>query len=239
MKPFIILLLFFISLVAGCSNDNNSEDKPGKFDASRGNSISAKTFEGIYFSGSQVRMLHLCDTSEDLWVVDSSHGSLDAKYYGLRLGTHQPAYVKLKGEIFPTKDKALSEKYKNTFIVYGVDFIDKFKNQIDCPEFKILFGGHGEEPPWRVSISKNEIVFYLGYGNDKSIYPYNDPEFENGITTFKSSISDVLGESKITIIITAAQCFDVMSGDKYDYSIQVVKDEKIFFGCGEDMSVEK
>ncbi len=103
----------------------------------------------------------------------------------------------------------------------------------------MLFRGQGQEPPWSITISNNEIVFLLGYGKDKTIYPYHDPVIDKETKTFKSSLTDVLGVSSITIIVTASQCFDVMTGDKYNYSVQVINDEKIYFGCGEDMTITK
>ena len=144
---------------------------------------------------------------------------LDEQYYGLKFGPHQPAYVEIEGEIKPTADPTIRKTYKNTFYVYWVDKVEKFRNQIDCPGYQLLFRGQGQEPPWQITISKNEIVFLLGYGKDKTIYPYHDPVIDKETKTFKSSLTDVLGESSITIIVTATQCFDVMTGDKYNYSV--------------------
>ncbi len=239
MKSVSILFLFSLLIWVGCSK-NNSDNDPQRTEQESSNSIDSDTtaqiFQGIYFSGPQLRKIHLCDRKEDLWVIDSTRGDLDAQYYKLKLGPHQPAYVELEGEIFPTKDSAIAKRFKNTFYVYWVDLVEKFKNQIDCPNYELIFKGQGQEPPWQISISKNEIVFLLGYGKDKTIYPYHDPVIDKGTKTFKSSLTDVLGESSISIVVTASECFDVMTGDKYNYSVQIIKDEKIYFGCGEDMT---
>lgn len=241
MKSIIFLFLFGLIIWGGCSQqDNNDQANTSQENMNdKDTDTTAQIFEGIYFSGPQLRRLHLCQRNEDLWVIDSTGGDLDEQYFGLKLGPQQPAYVELEGEIDPTKNSTLAKKYKNTFYVYWVDKVEKFKNQIDCPGYELLFRGQGQEPPWQITISKNEIVFLLGYGKDKTIYPYHDPVVDKEIKTYKSSLNDVLGESSITIIVTASQCFDVMTGDKYNYSVQVVNDEKIYFGCGEDMTIPK
>ncbi len=241
MKSILFLSLFSLFIWGGCSkeNSNNDLDKSDQENVrAEDTDTTAQIFQGIYFSGSQLRKLHLCDRKEDLWVVDSTNGTLDEQYYNLKLSPLQPAYVELEGEISPTEDSTIAKKYKNTFFVYWVDLVEKFKNQINCPDYELMFMGQGQEPPWQITISKNEIVFRLGYGNDKTIYPYHDPVIDKETKTFKSSLSDVLGENSITIIVTASQCFDVMTGDKYNYSVQVVNDEKIYFGCGEDMTAK-
>ena len=241
MKSFIILFLFSLIIWGGCSKkENNDQDNTNQQNVNEVDTdTTAQIFQGIYFSGPQLRKLHLCQRSEDLWVIDSTGGDLDEQYYGLKLGPHQPAYVELEGEIEPTENLTLAKKYKNTFYVYWVDKVEKFRNQIDCPGYQLIFRGQGQEPPWQITISKNEIVFLLGYGKDKTIYPYHAPVVDQSTKTFKSSLNDNLGENTISIIVTASQCFDVMTGDKYNYSVEVVNDEKIYFGCGEDMTIPK
>ncbi len=242
MKSFFVLFLFSLIIWGGCGNNNNNDNQANTEQENvndKDTDTTAQIFEGIYFSGPQLRKLHLCSRDEDLWVIDSTNGDLDEQYYGLKFGPHQPAYVELEGEIKPTADPTIRKTYKNTFYVYWVDKVEKFRNQIDCPGYQLLFRGQGQEPPWQITISKNEIVFLLGYGKDKTIYPYHDPVIDKETKTFKSSLTDVLGESSITIIVTATQCFDVMTGDKYNYSVEVINDEKIYFGCGEDMTIVK
>ena len=133
MKSILFLSLFSLFIWGGCSkeNSNNDLDKSDQENVrAEDTDTTAQIFQGIYFSGSQLRKLHLCDRKEDLWVVDSTNGTLDEQYYNLKLSPLQPAYVELEGEISPTEDSTIAKKYKNTFFVYWVDLVEKFKTKL-------------------------------------------------------------------------------------------------------------
>ncbi len=164
MKSIIVLFLFCIVIWSGCNKEGNNANQANTDNENvNGKNIdtTAQIFEGIYFSGPQLRKLHLCERKEDLWVIDSTGGSLDEQYYKLKLGAHQPAFVELEGEIFPTKDSILAKRYKNTFFVYWVDLVEKFQNQIECPDYKLIFRGQGKNRPGKSLSVKMKLFFCL------------------------------------------------------------------------------
>ena len=77
MKSFFILFLFSLIIWGGCGNNNNNDNQANTEQENvndKDTDTTAQIFEGIYFSGPQLRKLHLCSRDEDLWVIDSTGG---------------------------------------------------------------------------------------------------------------------------------------------------------------------
>ncbi len=149
MKSVFILFLFSLIIWGGCSKQENNDQKNANQENvnDKDTDSTAQIFEGIYFSGQQLRKLHLCSRNEDLWVIDSTGGDLDEQYYGLKLGPHQPAYVEIEGEIQPTADPTVRKLIRILFVYNWVDKVEKFKIKLIVPVINCFLGDKVKNHP--------------------------------------------------------------------------------------------
>jgi uncharacterized membrane protein len=92
------------------------------------------------------------------------------------------------------------------------------------------FRGVGQEPGWIVDIyQRDRIRLLLDYGETLRDFPLTAPTYPvEGATRY---VTQVEGRA-LTITIRRAPCEDVMSGEPYPSTVEIVIDERTLTGCG-------
>lgn len=92
------------------------------------------------------------------------------------------------------------------------------------------FRAIGQEPGWMIDIyTQNRIVALLDYGQTRFELPLTEPTSpEEGLTRYESQG----GGHTLSITIRRAPCEDLMSGEPYPATVEVVVDNRTLNGCG-------
>ncbi|MEZ5956830.1 MAG: hypothetical protein R3C27_06430 [Hyphomonadaceae bacterium] len=95
------------------------------------------------------------------------------------------------------------------------------------------FRAIGQEPGWIVDIyTENKIIALLDYGETRLEFPRGEPSYPaEGATRFSSQADGHM----LSITYRRAPCEDVMSGEPYPSSVEVIIDDRTLFGCGRNM----
>ncbi|MGM0509447.1 MAG: MliC family protein [Fusobacteriota bacterium] len=97
-------------------------------------------------------------------------------------------------------------------------------------EQKYIFKALGQEPGWQMKIKEEEIQLFMDYGNiELNIYPHQiSMEILNENIIY--NITTALFDFQINIIKSIHT--DIMSGQKYPYSVKITSKNKCLIGGG-------
>lgn len=92
------------------------------------------------------------------------------------------------------------------------------------------FRAIGQEPGWLVDVyTENRIVALLDYGETLLDFPRTEPTYPvEGSTRYETEADG----HTLVITIRRFPCQDVMSGEDYPATVEVVIDERTLNGCG-------
>lgn len=95
------------------------------------------------------------------------------------------------------------------------------------------FRGVGNEPGWMLEIQPERLVFVYDYGTRRVEVPRPDPT-----TDADASRTVYATEAEawpFTIALSGGECRDVMSGEVFETTVQVVWGPRTFDGCGRSL----
>ncbi len=95
------------------------------------------------------------------------------------------------------------------------------------------FRAVGQEPGWIVDIyTEGRIIALLDYGETRIEFPRPEPTYPaEGATRFEAQTDG----HTLSITYRRAPCEDVMSGEPYPSSVEVVVDGRTLTGCGRNV----
>lgn len=95
------------------------------------------------------------------------------------------------------------------------------------------FRGVGQEPGWIVDIyQRDRIRVLLDYGETLLDFPLPAPTYQvEGATQYSTQAEG----RALTITIRRAPCEDVMSGEPYASTVELVIDNRTLTGCGKSV----
>ncbi len=93
------------------------------------------------------------------------------------------------------------------------------------------FRAVGNEPPWVLELTGEEANIGLNYGTETLVSRLNrrDINQSDRKTILRSSVD---GEIQVRLVIEGVECHDVMSGEAFETSVELMVGESIFKGCG-------
>jgi len=92
------------------------------------------------------------------------------------------------------------------------------------------FRGVGQEPGWMIDIhQQNRILLLLDYGESLTEFPLPTPTYpQEGATRYETQT----GAHTLSVTIRRFPCEDVMSGERFPASVEIMIDERTLSGCG-------
>lgn len=92
------------------------------------------------------------------------------------------------------------------------------------------FRGVGQEPGWMIDIhQQNRILLLLDYGESLTEFPLPTPTYpQEGATRYEAQT----GAHTLSVTIRRFPCEDVMSGERFPASVEIMIDERTLSGCG-------
>jgi putative lipoprotein len=92
------------------------------------------------------------------------------------------------------------------------------------------FRGVGQEPGWMLDIyQRDQIRLVWDYGENSATFALPEPSYpQEGATRYEAQADG----RTITITIRRAPCQDVMSGEAFPATVEVVIDDRTLSGCG-------
>lgn len=227
-----LLFLFFIIsfLLFSCHRqENTSKIIPPTTTIKKDTIHEVEEFEGLYFPSKpgSSGLLKVCFTeshSLSYPVVDETN-SLDTLYKKTLPNAYpfQTIYIKAKGELIASGSQA--DPY--TLQIKSV-LKTEFKNyQNDCIPYE--YWCMGNEPFWQLQISEKEnlIDFYDPMEQKTVHFNYSKSQIKNGNVIYSAKN----GIDTIEIKIKKEKCSDGMSEKKYNNSVTVQLNNKIYKGC--------
>lgn len=92
------------------------------------------------------------------------------------------------------------------------------------------FRATGNEPGWYMEINWEKILFVTNYGSAKYEFTTPEPNYDQ---QSRASIMEVKTEGhELRVILKAQSCFDTMSGEAFETTVEVSLDGKVYRGCG-------
>lgn len=239
MKKTLLLLILILTSF-GCKKLTEDQVQPeSKIQASdtvKKNPIEADTgmkiFEGIYSVNINTSSFRDCKSPYSLYWLSDKTGKLKGMFEKIfpEKNVYHSVVIKVKGELMPTEEVALSDKYPQTLNVYEVILLEKKNSANTCVPYE--FWGFGKDPDWFLEISKNENIIELNDAGEKKSYYffYDEPDEENGMIIYKN-YNKIQGQI-IEIYITKEKCYDKMLDKYYDYSVSInLTGDKHYSGC--------
>ncbi|KAA3636301.1 MAG: hypothetical protein DWQ02_08515 [Bacteroidetes bacterium] len=90
----------------------------------------------------------------------------------------------------------------------------------------------GANPFWKLDITKEEISFLL-LDQEKEIFPYEMPVETDNRKLIVTSRETAEGKVWLKISIEESACYTSTVGKKFPYKVEVDRDGKVYYGCGE------
>lgn len=240
MKSILFLLiLIFISLSCKRISEEipmKEAGKQTKSDTATENRIKADTgmkiFEGIYSVNINTSSFKDCENPYLLYWLSDNTGKLKGMFERIfpEKNVYHSVVAKIKGELIPTEEISISDKYPITLKVYEVISIEKKNSANTCVPYE--FWGFGKNPDWYLEISEKENIIELNDQNEKKAYYffYDEPEEVNGMITYKN-YNKIQGQI-IEIYIKKERCYDNSLDKYYDYSVSVnLTGDRHYTGC--------
>jgi uncharacterized membrane protein len=185
-----------------------------------------KELKGLLIHAKDEKRFVPCDTPDLLYIVENNDQTniildsiLPKAYEG------EAIFLQIEAEIKPSADK------KYTALLSIKKFLKaEQKNPANtCIPFD--FWCKGNEPFWQLQISEKEnlIDFYDPMQQRTTHFAYSKQEITDDVITYSSKDENV--KNNIFIRIKNEKCFDGMSEKKYNYSVEVVLNNKKYKGC--------
>lgn len=92
------------------------------------------------------------------------------------------------------------------------------------------FRAVGNEPGWHLELRKDHIDYTGNYGTERQRYPLPEKEFSRnrGQTIYRAG--DCSGS--MTILLDSRECFDTMSGERFETTVTIRQNGNRLQGCG-------
>ncbi len=241
LKALTLLLLPVMSYsICGCYEDepDNSSIRDS-LKAARDSALlkskdnSSRTeFEGLYnydITGSTFRD---CRYPDSVYLVSNQAGKLKDEFKRIypTSNVYGSIVVKLKGELVPTVEQKFKDKYPTTLKVTEVLSASSKNPNNTCIPYD--FWAFGNEPNWSMQISQKEGIIELYNSADNKVYSFfwNEPKERNDTIVYSSF--NTVRKYTIDVSLFKTPCKDSMSGEEFDYSVNVaITDMKGFKGC--------
>jgi len=97
----------------------------------------------------------------------------------------------------------------------------------------VEFRASGNEPGWNFELFPDRMAFVGGYGTERATTPRPTPRI--GPAPGESEYAAVTEAHRLTVRIREVQCADSMSGDRYEATVEVELDGKVYRGCGQGL----
>jgi putative lipoprotein len=123
-----------------------------------------------------------------------------------------------------------------TFEVRGQSFVDCTSNpgaarSAESRSRGATFRALGNEPPWVLEISQQQLTLTTELGARRTEFPHRDPVVAGARTTYRS----FAGTQELVVAIDRAPCNDTMSGELFDNTVVVTLERTTLYGCGRNL----
>ena len=179
-----------------------------------------------YFIGGELNQFKDSNGAQ-YYQVEGEIDELESKYAALISVENEPVYVELMGSLSPGDADNESSPAKTLYIteLIKIDYISR-----DLKLFPMDFRCFGNEPFWSIDILTDDELIFRDLSQTRCLYiPYAEPVIENGVWTYTLTFED----NEVILKITDGECFDSMSGQKYEFSAQFEIMGDVFTGCAE------
>jgi len=95
------------------------------------------------------------------------------------------------------------------------------------------FRGVGNEPGWLLEIDPERLVFVYDYGTRRVEVPRPEPTTDDAAA--RSVYTTEAEAWPFTVTLSGEECHDVMSGEAFETTVQVVWGPRTFDGCGRSL----
>ncbi len=97
----------------------------------------------------------------------------------------------------------------------------------------VEFRASGNEPGWIFELFPDRMAFVGGYGTERATTPRPTPRL--GPAPGESEYAADTEAHRLTVRIRELQCVDSMSGERYEATVDVELDGKVYRGCGQGL----
>ncbi|MEO8399593.1 MAG: hypothetical protein ABI550_07240 [Ignavibacteriaceae bacterium] len=238
MNRMYIAGLLLVIIFSGCKK--LTEDQPDVVMKDTSISVDTSTldekinpgiFQGLYTLNINTSAFRDCENPDSVYRLVDSTRRLKSMYEKIfpQKNVYNTAVIKVRGELLPTEDIALSDNFFQTLYVKEVMFVEKKNFTNTCVPYD--FWGFGQNSEWTLQISKDEnrIEFNLPSENKTYYFFYAEPDEEKGIISYSNY--NKIQRYVIEIFIRKEKCTDA-NGRAYNYSVQInLTGDKRFKGC--------
>lgn len=97
-------------------------------------------------------------------------------------------------------------------------------------ESNINFKAHGNEPFWGLQIDTDQMIAFRMMSGDSLRIPVPEVKIDsmNGLRTYSTKTES----GTLSVTLRPVGCIDSMSGQVYDYRVEVMRDSATYTGCG-------
>ena len=171
-----------------------------------------------------------CGTTECTWIVDLTGQQLSDVYDELAINPGDPVFVEVEGLLEPAPDIGFGADHANQITV-----LELRRAALEGPgcneDLRALeFRARGNEPFWRLDITKAGITFSDFGRSLKFRFPYVAPKVSDEVWRYDSMTAGG-GEHRIIIDIEKGACNDSMSGAYFRLAAEVEVDNRTYVGC--------
>jgi uncharacterized membrane protein len=239
MNKFLLAGLSLLILFPACKKLSDSQPEFETKDTLKTSSekqvstdnSGAGIFQGLYTVNINTSSFRDCESPDSVyWLVDSTR-KLRSMYQKIfpEKNVYNTVVIKVKGELRPTEDIVLSDKFPKTLYVNEIIYVEKKNFTNTCVPYD--FWGFGNKQDWSLQISKkeNRIEFNLPSEKKTYFFFYSEPKEENGTIIYSNY--NTIQRYVIEIFIKKERCTDD-KGNVNNYSVQVnLTGDKRYNGC--------
>jgi len=244
MRKSKILLAIALAFLLGCGNGGESDESSSGAHAldtiaAPVDTIaeSAKTpdptnerFLGYVTIEADRPTFTACGTNERTWILDLTGQELTDVYKSLMINPGEPIFMEFIGLREPAPEVGFGAEYTSQIKV--LELLRAALEGPGCDEnlSAVLFRARGNEPFWRVDVTRHAILF-SDFGRSLKIrLPYTQAtETETGWRIRSSTARPDAHD--ITIDLDRDSCNDSMSGAYFHLTAEVELDGYTYLGC--------
>jgi putative lipoprotein len=188
------------------------------------------TGRGTLVLGPAQKVFTPCGSDREYWVNDATGGDLGRVYEKLAGGPGKPLFVDVRGVLEQPPKAGEGASYPRVLRVVELRRADPAGG--GCRENLRYFEARawGEDPFWRVDVSRNGII-WSSYGAPSSLaFPYGPPRREGGEIRY-AAVRAGAERHELDLVLKPGRCTDARTGAVTWLSVEARLNGRELRGC--------
>jgi uncharacterized membrane protein len=188
------------------------------------------TGRGTLVLAADQKVFKPCGADREFWVNDVTNGDLATVYEKLAGGPGKPLFVDVRGVLEQPPKTGAGSSYPRVLRVVELRRADPAG--AGCRENLRHFElrAWGDEPFWRVDVSRNGII-WSSYSAPSSVaFPYGPPR-RDGATIRYAAVRDGAERHELDLLMEPGRCTDTRTGAVTWLTVEAQLDGRTLRGC--------